>query len=360
MDVEEVLVFIKKLFVVNYRQPLTPAQEALIRYCYCEDKTYDQMEEPFYGYSIGFIRTQLAPRLWESLTQVTGKRITKRTLKSVLTEIIEKTRKIDVVGDVIRERYKITKIINKGAFSKICLAQDLDVNNQLCMIKQVTCPKNDVETRRRLNTEVGFLYQLNWHRQIPGYIAHFEDEESFYIVYRYVEGEALNQQLPEDQLAKPWEEEAVINLLLNILNVLEFVHKRGMIHRDIKPSNLIQGPQGEIYLINFGLIKEICGLTKRSFVNALIEYGAPEQLAGAPKLRSDIYSVAMIGIQALTGIPPRQFVIDFETGEIIWQNQARVSKKLAAILDKAADPNWQKRQESVTEIITELKRIKNA
>jgi|GEM_PF-6002815 len=359
MDIEEVLSFIKKLFIVNSRPPLTPAQEALIRYCYCEeDKTYDEMEEPFYGYKIGYIKTQLAPRLWESLTQVTGKEITKKTLKSVLTEIIEKARKIDSVGEVIRKRYKITKIINKGAFSKIVLAEDLDLGNQRCMIKQVICPKNDTETRRRLNTEIGFLYQLNWHRQIPGYIAHFEDEESFYIVYRYVEGEALNQQLPEEELAKPWEEEAVIKLLLNILNVLEFVHKRSMIHRDIRPSNLIQSPEGEIYLINFGLIKELCGLTRKSYVGSSREYSAPEQLAGIPKFRSDIYSVATIGIQALTGLPPRQFEVDSETGQIIWHKAAQVSEKLATILDKAAHPNWEKRQSSVTEVMTELKALK--
>ena len=357
MDIEEVLSFVRKEVLEKTRQPLTIAQEGLIRYCYCEeDKTYDDMEEPFYGYKVGYIKTQLAPRLWESLTQVLGKKITRKTLKSVLQEIINQAKTVDGVEQVIQNRYRVTKVINKSEFGKICLAEDLDLDNQICMLKQVVCKRNDEVTRNRLNKEITFLYQLNWHRQIPGYIAHFEDKESFYIVYKYVEGEALSDKLPEEKLSQPWSQDKVITLLVNVLNVLEFVHKRGMVHRDVRPSNLIESPKGEIYLINFGLIKNLCDLQTRTFTGT-IGYSAPEQLSGMPKFRSDIYAVAMVAIQALTGVPPKDFKVDFDRGRIIWQPEAQVSPELARIIDKMAEFNWENRYQSATEILKELKAL---
>ncbi len=357
MDIEEVLSFIKEQLIKKNEQSLTRAQAELIKYFYCwPDKTYYDLEAPFYGYTVGFVRTALAPKLWRTLSEVIGERVKKTNLKSVLEETLRNSK----VGQVIRERYKITELINKGEFGNICLAEDLEQEKQRCVIKQFNRKQNDETTSRRFHTEVGCLYQLNWHRQIASYIDHFEDEENFYIVYKYQEGEALSQKLPEEESGKPWTEDAVIHLLLSILNVLEFVHKKAMIHRDIRPSNLIQSPGGEICLINFGSIKDLSLSQTTNLIisfTGTIGYSAPELLAGNPKLGSDIYSVGMLGIQALTGVPPIKFNIDFKIDKIIWKQPTNLNQKLAKILDKMAHRDWKERYRSATEALKEAEEL---
>ena len=60
---------------------------------------------------------------------------------------------------------------------------------------------------------------------------------------------------------------------------------------------------------------------------------ASEQAQGKPQINSDIYSLGMIAIHALTGADPNRLLSN-DTGEINWRNQANVSSKLAQIIDK--------------------------
>ncbi len=356
MEYQEILSFVKDQVVQKTRKPLTFAEENLICQFWEENKPYEELEEPFCGHSIGYVKTQTAPKLWDRLTQVTGQKVTKRNFRSILEKAYAEYLKIDVTDQVLRDRYQIMEIINKTDFSKIYLAKDLDLNNKLCIVKQIIRKKNDRVIRKNFDTEVGFLYQLGWHSQIPGYLAHFEDGESFYLVYEYVEGESLSKRLPEEESGLLWKEESVINLLLKVLNVLEFVHKRGVIHRDIRPSNLIQSPEDKIYLINFGLIKELGSLQTRTFTGTL-GYSAPEQSQGIPKFCSDIYALGMVGIQGLTGVPPQKFKVNHETGKIIWHQQVKTSPEFTNILDKMACPDWKKRYQSASEVLQDLKKL---
>nr|WP_298917188.1 serine/threonine-protein kinase [uncultured Nostoc sp.] len=248
------------------------------------------------------------------------------------------------------------EIINKADFSKIYLAKDLDLKNKLCIVKQIIRKKNDRVIRKNFDTEVSFLYQLGWHPQIPGYLAHFEDGESFYLVYEYVEGGSLSKRLPEEESSLLWKEESVIDLLSKVLNVLEFVPKRDVIHRDIRPSNLIVSPESKIYLINFGFIKELVSLQTRTFT-ATLGYSAPEQSQGFPRFCSDIYALAMVGIQGLTGVPPKKFQVNYETQKIIWHHQANTSPEFTNILDKMTFPDWKERYQSASEVLQDLKKL---
>ncbi len=354
MNFEEVLSFVKEQVVVRTKQPLTNIEAELLRFCW-DNNSYADMEENFHNYTSGYVITQIAPKLWNRLTIALNQnvKITKKTVKNVLMKTLVEYRNIK--GQVLKERFLINEVINEGELSKIYLAQDLRLNNQLCMVKQMIRKTNDEIIHRKFNIEINFLYQLGWHPQIPGLINHFEDENSFYLVYQYVEGETLSQQLPEDKLGSRWDEDSVINLLMGILNILEFIHKMETIHRDIRPSNLIRNSQGNIYLINFGSIKDLGLLRERTFLGT-IGYSAPEQWSGIPKYQSDIYSVAMLGIQALTGVPPIRFKMT-DDAEVIWQQEATVSEKLAKILNRMADPDWKKRYSSVRDIIKDMQQL---
>ena len=268
-------------------------------------------------------------------------------------------------------RYKIINQLGAGGFGQTFLAQDLHLpGHPQCVVKQLKPQVSDaksLQTARRLfDIEAKVLYQLGNHDQIPRLLAHFEDNQEFYLAQELIEGELLTKEL---RGGEPWPEDRVIALLQDILHVLAFVHQQNVIHRDIKPSNLIRRRQdGRIVLIDFGAVKEAStplGLPKSGHTKTISigtqGYTPKEQLGGNPRFSSDIYAVGVIGIQALTGIHPRRLSEDPETGEINWREQARqVSSGLAAFLDQMVRYDFRVRYPTATQALEALRSLPTA
>jgi serine/threonine protein kinase len=139
-------------------------------------------------------------------------------------------------------RYKIVSELGAGGFGQTFLAEDLHLpGHPRCVVKQLKPQVSDAErlqtARRLFDIEAQVLYQLGNHDQIPRLLAHFEDNQEFYLAQELIEGEPLTQEFVGGSL---WHEERVIALLQDLLQVLTFVHQQHVIHRDIKPSNLIR------------------------------------------------------------------------------------------------------------------------
>jgi WD40 repeat protein/tRNA A-37 threonylcarbamoyl transferase component Bud32 len=296
-----------------------------------------------------------------------------------------------MLGKILSGRYKIIKHLGCGGFGQTYLAEDLQLpGNPLCVVKQLKPQTTDpyaLQIARRLfDTEAQVLYILGNHNQIPQLLAHFEQEQEFYLVQEFIEGNDLKEELP---VGKRWSEIQVIDLLQDVLKILEFVHQQGVIHRDIKPSNLIRRKQdGKIVLIDFGAVKQVSTQTANPEGHSMltVAIGSPgympnEQLGGKPQFCSDIYAVGMIGIQALTGFPPRELPEDPKTSDILWRDmlpdslsgngnasdegntprkQVQVSFELADILDKMVRYNYRQRYQAATEVLEALKQLTNS
>jgi serine/threonine protein kinase len=245
------------------------------------------------------------------------------------------------VGTVLRNRYKITSFLGSGGFGETYLAEDLDLpGHPKCVVKQLK-PQNSNSTllqmaRVLFDREAKVLYQLgNTDSQIPRLFAHAEQDGQFYLVQEFIDGHTLNEELS----GQPWHEFAVLKLMKEILEVLSVVHKNGVIHRDIKPSNLMRRHlDKKIVLIDFGSVKEINALNVDSQGHATTtvaigstNYISPEQAYGHPQLASDVYSVGVLGIQALLGKIPQK---DPVTGELIWKQLVIASPKCIEVLEK--------------------------
>lgn len=241
-------------------------------------------------------------------------------------------------------RYKVINQLGAGGFGRTFLAEDLHLpGHPQCVVKQLKPQFRSDDTlqmaRRCFNTEAQVLYRLGDHEQIPRLLAHFEDNQEFYLAQEFIAGRPLTQELVEGQ---PWSEAKVVALLKDILQVLAFVHEQQVIHRDLKPSNLIRRQtDGRIVLIDFGAVKQVgtqnfeleTGLTDLTISIGTQGYMPNEQLAGKPRFSSDIYAVGMLGIQALTGIHPKYLGED-EKGEIAWQEKAlHVSPELVDVIN---------------------------
>ncbi len=264
-------------------------------------------------------------------------------------------------------RYHITKVLGAGGFGQTYLAQDIQrPRHPICVIKHLRplqTEGNFFQVAQRLfNTEAEILEIVGQHDQIPQLFAYFEEHQEFYLVEEYIEGSSLSEELGENHCL---EVDRVVALILDILQVLSFVHQYQVIHRDIKPSNIIRRQSDRrLCLIDFGAVKQFAPHldeeTERFTVAIGTKgYAAPEQLMGQPRLCSDVYSVGMIAIHALTGISPQKLRQDWSSGSAIWHHlvEETVSVELMDILDQMVAYHFRDRYPSAAEVIDALKKL---
>ena len=132
----------------------------------------------------------------------------------------------------------------------------------------------------------------------------FDVGEDF-LVMEYVEGRTLQSILRERGRLPP---EEVQRLLAPVADAVDFAHRRNIVHRDIKPANVMVQTDGLPKLMDFGVAKvETSVMTQTGQILGSPTYMAPEQIAGqAVTGRSDIYSLAVVAYEMLTGQPPFQ------------------------------------------------------
>ncbi|MGK7919569.1 MAG: tetratricopeptide repeat protein [Trichodesmium sp.] len=279
---------------------------------------------------------------------------------------------MNMIGQLLDGRYRVVQVLSSGAFGQTYLAGDTRrPGHPQCVVKQLRAPGNSftiVRTAHRLfKQEAEILEKLGRHDQIPLLLAYFEENNQFYLVEEFIPGTPLNKEIIP---GKPWQEKQVIQLLLEILEILVFVHGHEVIHRDVNPSNLIRRqPDKKLVLIDFGSVKEVShriaeanGEMQRTIATGTPSYMPIEQFQGIPQYNSDLYAVGMIAIQALTGIPsgelPKlQDLSPSNPSGILWRNRAQCSSNLADIIEKMVHYHYTKRYQSAAEVVTALEKI---
>lgn len=272
---------------------------------------------------------------------------------------------INTPDKLLRGRYQILEILGCGGFARTYLAADTQrPNHPQCVIKHLMPARADRKflqvARRLFHTEAEILEVLGRHDRIPQLLAYFEEKQEFYLVEELIRGNHLSNEMPQE---KQLPEKEVIDLLTQLLEIIAFIHSHNVIHRDIKPSNIMRRQaDGRLCLIDFGAVKLMhpqleSNTEKYTVAIGTNGYAAPEQLAGQPRLNSDLYSLGTIGIQALTGLNPTQLRQDSNTGTVVWRHLTEVGPQLAAILDKMVCYHFSDRYQSATEVLQDLKKI---
>jgi len=225
--------------------------------------------------------------------------------------------------------------------------------NELCVIKELTIPYHDeamiAKSKALFHREASTLYQID-HPQIPRFWAAFEDENRFFLVQSYIEGQTYRQLL-SDRLkhGRTFSETEVLHLLNQLLPVLSYIHSLKVVHRDITPENIIRHIaqtkatpttqlQSEIpVLIDFGAVKEA---TNHWFLASMttrvgkVGYAPPEQLqTGMVTPSSDLYSLGATCLVLLTGQEPRK-LIDGETLNWRWDACRGVRDEVIMLLNR--------------------------
>lgn len=376
MNLEEAVNLLDRLVCEQTEEPLTRVQKAVIRGVLAGE-TYDEIQKTdpaARGYTVGYLGRYVAYHLWNQLTEIflklkvleSGEKVRSKNLWEYVTRAMHQEM-TDLVPDrlldrKLGDRYRLLEHLVKSEVSHTYLAEDEKLpDRQLCVVKQLK--SQSTETILKFQTEARVLHKLGTHDRIPQLLASFEENGEFYIIHEFIEGQPLSHKFVDNQ---PWKEEEAIALLRDILEVLEFVHQQGVIHRDLHPDNLIRrSSDGKIVLVDFGAVKEIrdtqnssgntTSLTPNQGTSAY--YVPPEQAFGIPKFCSDLYAVGMIGIQAITGLRPRQFKKFDRHGNLSWRDRAQVRPQFADILDKMVRYHFNDRYPSATEALRDLQRL---
>ncbi len=218
-------------------------------------------------------------------------------------------------------------------------------SRRLCVVKQLKPLHKEPQVyeiiRDRFAREAVILEELGTtNRQIPQLYAYFESDNKFYLVQEYIEGNTLTKIV---QNQGKLDESSVKEILVKLLEVLEYVHQHHILHRDIKPDNIIISKSDNLpVLIDFGAVKETMStiLSSSGTPSSSIVIGTPgfmpsEQSIGRPVYATDLYALSLTVIYLLTGKTPQELDNDPLSGEIIWQEHApQTSKDLAVVLNK--------------------------
>jgi|GEM_PF-1238173 len=266
----------------------------------------------------------------------------------------------------LKNRYLILEYLSGGGFGRTFIAYDLDIPKPAenpCIIKQLK-PLNSAPeilriARRLFKQEAEVLQKLGKHDQIPQLLAYFEEEEEFYLVQEYINGKTLSQELIEKT---SFNETETITFLQDTLQILEFIHQEKKVHRDIKPSNLIRrASDGKIVLIDFGSVKQIATQGTENTIIGTPGYMPVEQATGQPVTEaSDIYSLGITAIEALTGIYPTNIITNSKTGELDWlppPTTQKINQPLATILSKMVRHKIGDRYSTATEVLKDLQNL---
>lgn len=311
-------------------------------------------------------------------------------------------------GQTLGDRYLVVRQIGQGGFGRTYLAEDINRFRELCVLKEFSPQVQTAYVLKKaeelFQREATVLYKLQ-HPQIPRFRelfrSNFDGKEYLFLVQDYVEGQTYRSLLNERlQKGLRFTESEVIQLLLQILPVLEYIHSLGVIHRDISPDNLMlrnpplappyqggakggypyQGgaeeglnhysegtEEGLPVLIDFGGVKQVAAVvvsqyyqpnaaavTPAATLLGKFGYAPPEQMqTGLVEPHSDLYALAATALVLLTGKQPSELIDDY-TLAWKWRREINLSPTLGAVLDKMLSPVPQQRYQSTRQVLQAL------
>jgi serine/threonine-protein kinase len=252
---------------------------------------------------------------------------------------------------ILNNRYQILRELADGGFGKTFLAEDILMpSGRRCVVKQLKPvnadnPQLSQWVQDKFQREAALLEDLgDRNDQIPRLYAYFSENDNFYLVEEWVQGQTLTDKVRQEGILS---ETKVKDILCDILRILEYIQNKGIIHRDIKPDNIIlRFSDGKPVLLDFGAVKETMGtiVTTSGRSTSSVIIGTPgympsEQSAGRPVFASDLYSLGLSAIYLLTNRQPQELQSDVQTGNIIWREYApSISPSFADIIDQAIQP----------------------
>ena len=200
-------------------------------------------------------------------------------------------------------RYRLIELLGEGGMGEVWRAHDT-VTDRVVAIKVLPAKlSKDEEFQRRFRREAHAAARLETPHVVPIH-DYGEIDGRLFVCMRLIKGRDLAAVLADGPL-KP---ARAVRIIGQVAEALHAAHEIGLIHRDIKPSNILLDDRDFAYLIDFGIARDAddTRLTKTGNTIGTFAYIAPERLdpKGEEDARVDIYSLACVLYECLTGEPP--------------------------------------------------------
>ena len=193
--------------------------------------------------------------------------------------------------------YEIIKQLGEGGYGKVYLVLN-NLDNMNYALKEFPIKGETKDKIQEIKNEAEILSKFN-HKNIVKYYESFENDDKFFILMEYCDGQNLsniiNEYTEKNELIQ---EEIILNIIKQICLGIKEIHDKNIIHRDLKPENIFMNTNGEIKIGDFGISKELnlnktC--TKTNIKKGTFYYIAPEILnKGIYNEKADIYSLGCI------------------------------------------------------------------
>jgi predicted Ser/Thr protein kinase len=210
--------------------------------------------------------------------------------------------------------YRIEEYIGRGGMGVVYRAEHMHLGRKVALKLLAPELAENGSFRERFVRESRLAASIDHPNVIPIYEAG-EYEGNCFIAMRYVDGVDLKQVI---RGSGPLGVERTLFYTQQIAGALDAAHAKDLVHRDVKPGNvLVAGGTDHCYLTDFGLTKAMSsntGFTATGQFVGTTDYCAPEQIEGKPlDRRTDVYSLACVFYECLTGHPPFRRETDMAT-----------------------------------------------
>jgi serine/threonine protein kinase len=208
-----------------------------------------------------------------------------------------------LVGALLDGRYRVEARIATGGMSTVYRGLDVRLDRPVALKVMDARYAGDQQFLNRFHREARAIASLKH----PGLVAIYDqgnDPAHPFLVMELIEGGTLRELLRE---RGPMPPHAVVAVLRPVLGGLGVAHRAGLVHRDVKPENVLISDDGEVKLVDFGLVRAIAeaGTTSTSVILGTAAYLSPEQVVGsATGPRSDVYAAGIMAFELLTGTTP--------------------------------------------------------
>ena len=208
------------------------------------------------------------------------------------------------ISAAIPRRYRVQSEIGRGGMGIVFRAHDT-VGDRDVAIKMLRPEIATMVSAKRFLQEISIDASLD-HPNIVPIVDSGDADGVLYCVMPYIPGPTLRQRLADGPL--PVDE--AIHIVSELASALGHLHAAGFVHRDVKPENVLLH-DGRALLLDFGVARAVTAaggqrLTSEGVIVGTPAYLSPEQASGSMQVdhRSDIYSLAVVLFEMLTGEPP--------------------------------------------------------
>ncbi|MGE5099197.1 MAG: protein kinase domain-containing protein [Deltaproteobacteria bacterium] len=209
------------------------------------------------------------------------------------------------LGAALADRYRIERELGAGGMATVYLAHDLRHDRKVA-IKVLKPELAAVLGAERFVVEIKTTASLQHPHILPLFDSGTADGFLFYVM-PFVEGETIREKLNRET---QFGVDDAVRITREVADALDYAHRHGVIHRDIKPENILLH-DGRAMVMDFGIALAVSAaaggrMTETGLSLGTPHYMSPEQATADKDLtpRSDVYSLASVLYEMLTGQPP--------------------------------------------------------